>query len=182
MEHIINWENIGNKQNLHVYIEIGLTFLIILIFFITRKILTNLIRKHAVKNDLSKSRLAYIIKLSNFGLSLTFITIIALVWEVSFSGLSIYFASFFAVAGVAFFASWSILSNITAYAIIFFYFPFKIGSEIRIIDGDNSVEGKVVDITFFFIILKIDTGDNVTYPNNLAIQKPIKQLDKHRKR
>lgn len=169
----------NSNQNLHVYIEIGLTLLLILIFFITRKIVSNLIRKHAAKNDISKSRTTYIIKLINFGLSLTFITIIALVWEISFSGLSIYFASFFAVAGVAFFASWSILSNITAYAIIFFYFPFKIGSEIRIIDGDNSVEGKVVDLTFFFIIIKLDNGDKVTYPNNLAIQKPIKQLVKH---
>ena len=177
MEGIINWEQISSSPNLHLYIELGLTFLLILFFFISRKIITKLIKRHALKNELSKSRTTYIIKLSNFGLSVTIITIIALVWEISFRGLSIYFASFFAVAGVALFASWSILSNITAYAIIFFYFPFKIGSEIRIIDGDNSIEGKVDDITFFFIRIKLSTGEKVTYPNNLAIQKPIKELN-----
>ena len=166
------------EQNIHVYAEIGITFILIIIFFIFKKIIRRIIKKHGLNHDLSKSRTTYIIKLSNFGLSVVFITVAAIVWEVSFSGLSIYFASFFTVVGVAFFASWSLLSNITAYAIIFFYFPFKIGSIIKIIDGDNSVEGKVDDITFFFIKIKLSTGELVTYPNNLAIQKPIKELKK----
>lgn len=165
------------NSNPHLLTEIILTFILIILFFITRKILIKIIQNHARNNDHLKPRLAYIIKLSNFGLSLFFITLIAIVWEISFAGLSIYFASFFTVAGVAFFASWSILSNITAYAILFFYFPFKIGSKIRIIDGDNSVEGVVDDITFFFIHIRIISGELVTYPNNLAIQKPIKEFE-----
>lgn len=170
------WDQINNSPNFHLYVEIALTLLVVIVYFITRKILSRLIKNHADKNDHSMSRMTYIIKLSNFGLSIVFLTILALVWEISFRGLSIYFASFFTIVGVAFFASWSIISNITAYAIIFFYFPFKIGSVIRIIDGDNSVEGIVDDITFFFIRIKLESGEKVTYPNNLAIQKPIKEL------
>lgn len=168
------WKNMDK----YVLIEIGLTFILIILFLITRKIVSKLIRRHATKLMHSKSRVAYVIKLSNFGLSLIFITLIALVWEISFKGLSIYFASFFTIVGVAFFASWSILSNVTAYAILFFYFPFKIGSHIRIIDGDNSVEGKIEDITLFFIKIKLPAGGRVTYPNNLAIQKAIHEKDK----
>ena len=160
----------------HHYVEVGLTLLLILVFFILKKIISRLIRNHAVKNSHSKTRMKYVIKLSNFGLIMLFVTLIALVWEVSFQGLSIYFASFFTVAGVAFFASWSILSNVTAYAVIFFNFPFKIGSRIRIVDGDNSIEGKVDDITLFFLKIKLPTGEIITYPNNLAIQKPIIEL------
>jgi len=178
MTEIINWDTFSQSPNRHIYIEIGLTVLLLFIFFITRKIISKIIKNHGEKNEHSKSRMTYVIKLSNFGLSLVFITILALVWEISFRGLSLYFASFFAVAGVALFASWSILSNITAYAIIFFYFPFKIGSRIKIIDGDNSVEGKIDDITLFFLKIKLSNGEKVTYPNNLAIQKPIKELEK----
>ncbi len=168
------WYNV-NKPRL---IEIGLTFLLFILFLITRKIVSKLIKRHATRLMHSRSRMAYIIKLSNFGLSLIFITLIAIVWEISFRGLSIYFASFFTIVGVAFFASWSILSNVTAYTILFFYFPFKIGSRIRIIDGDNSIEGKIEDITLFFIKIKLPAGGRVTYPNNLAIQKAIQEMDK----
>lgn len=168
------WDNIDP----HLLIELVLTFILIILFFIAKKIVSKLIKNHATRLMHSKSRVTYVIKISNFGLSAVFITLIAIVWEISFSGLSIYFASFFTIAGVALFASWSILSNITAYAIIFFYFPFKIGSKIRIIDGDNSVEGNVEDMTLFFISIKLPTGEYVNYPNNLAIQKPIKELPK----
>lgn len=176
MEKVFSWEKIIESPNLHIYIELGLTVLLIIIFFIVRKIVAKIIKSHGLKNEHSKARMTYVVKISNFGLVLIFITLIALVWEISFTGLAIYFASFFTVAGVALFASWSILSNITAYAILFFYFPFKIGSTIRIIDGDNSVEGKIDDITFFFIRITLPNGEKVTYPNNLAIQKPIKEL------
>jgi MscS family membrane protein len=167
-----------NNMDKHRLIEIGLTILLFIIYLITRKIVSKLIKRHATMLMHSRSRVAYVIKLSNFGLSLVFLTLLALVWEISFRGLSIYFASFFTIVGVAFFASWSILSNVTAYTILFFYFPFKIGSRIRIIDGDNSVEGKIEDITLFFIKIKLPTGERVTYPNNLAIQKAIKEMDK----
>lgn len=168
------WKNVDTN----IIIEIGLTIVLIILFFIARKIVSKLIRNHATKVMHSKSRVTYVVKLANFGLILCFITLIAIVWEISFRGLSVYFASFFTIVGVAFFASWSILSNVTAYAIIFFYFPFKIGSKIKIIDGDNSVEGKVDDITIFFISIKLPSGEKVTYPNNVALQKAIMELPK----
>ena len=73
-------------------------------------------------------------------------------------------------------AQWSILSNITASVILFFYYPYEIGSYVTIYEGDNSITGKVVDITLFSVRLQLDTGDEIAYPNNLAIQKPIIQL------
>ena len=171
-------KELWNSSDGHIIVEIGLTIFLVILFFIVKKIVARIIRSHAVKLMHSKANAAYIIKLSSFGLSLIFITLIAIVWEISIQGLSIYFASFFTIVGVAFFAVWSILSNVTAYAILFFSFPFKIGSKIRIVDGDNSVEGKIDDITFFYMRIKQPTGDIVTYPNNVALQKPIKLLSK----
>jgi small-conductance mechanosensitive channel len=170
-------------QTIHVA-EIGLTLALVIVFSIFKKIAKRFIRNHANQHDLSEPRTKYIVKIIKFALTAVMLILISLVWEISFSGISIYITSIFAVIGVAMFATWSILSNITAYVILFFYFPFKIGSKIEIIDGDNSVIGIVEDITFFFIKIRglnddeLDTSNNiVTYPNNLAMQKAIKVIE-----
>jgi MscS family membrane protein len=125
----------------HILIEIGLTLVLIMLFFIVKKIVVKADQKSCNQIDALKFEGDIRDKTCQFWINLIFITLIAIVWEISFRGLSVYFASFFTIVGVAFFASWSILSNVTAYAILFFYFPFfKIGSKIKIIDGDNSVQ------------------------------------------
>jgi small-conductance mechanosensitive channel len=87
----------------------------------------------------------------------------------SFKGLSISFASIFTVIGVAFFAQWSILSNITASVLLFFNFSYKVGNKIKIMDGDNSVTGEVANVTLFTFQIKNESGELVNYPNNLFI-------------
>lgn len=171
MENIIKyWNDLDNQ----LLVQIGLTILLIFLFLIVKKIISRIIRTHEKTLNTNESRTIYIIKIKNFALSLLFLVLIAMVWDVSLKGLSIYFASFFTIVGIAFFAGWSLLSNVTAYAILFFYFPFRIGSSIRIIDGDNSVEGKIEDLSIFFLKIRLSSGEIVTYPNNVALQKPIK--------
>ena len=74
---------------------------------------------------------------------------------------------------LAFVAQWSLLSNITASIIIFFSYPARIGDTIRVVDGDNSVEGKIIDITLFQVLIETRKGETVNYPNNLIVQKPL---------
>jgi len=101
---------------------------------------------------------------------------LALIWSVSLSGLLVFASSIFAVIGVALFAQWSILSNLTSSIIIFFSFPSRIGDYIKILDGDNSIEGKIIEIELFHIRI-LDHDDNIViYPNNLFMQKPIIKL------
>lgn len=76
--------------------------------------------------------------------------------------------------GNRFFAQWSILSNITSSLILFFNHPLKIGDEIEILDKDFAIEGKVEDISFFFMHVRTVNGDLVTIPNNLVLQKMIR--------
>jgi small-conductance mechanosensitive channel len=77
------------------------------------------------------------------------------------------------VLGVAMFAQWSILSNITSGIILFFSFPFKIGDHIRIHDKDFPIEAEIEDIRAFHLYLKSKDGEMITYPNNLLLQKGI---------
>ena len=89
-----------------------------------------------------------------------------------------YFAtSLLTVLGIAFFAQWSIISNITSSLIIFFNHPVKIGDSIAILDNEYHIEGKVNDIGIFFLIIKTNEGELVTIPNNVFTQKMIKKLD-----
>ncbi|MDH5397533.1 MAG: mechanosensitive ion channel family protein [Cyclobacteriaceae bacterium] len=166
-------ENIPIEVNVRVVIS-----LVLALFFLSfRWLITRFISRHAEKNEFAVTRKLYVIKLASLFFVLIFFTLLALVWEVTFEGLSLYFTSFFAVVGVGLFATWSIISNITAAVILFFNFPFRIGSHIHIIDGDNSIQGIIIDITMFSTRIKMKTGEIVVYPNNLMLQKPIQMLE-----
>ncbi|MEQ8881513.1 MAG: mechanosensitive ion channel family protein [Cyclobacteriaceae bacterium] len=154
--------------------QILFTFCLILFFLISRKVTSKIIRKYGQKKDISLPRVIYTIKYFNFIIFVFCLLVLGLIWDITFEGFSVYFLSFFTVAGVALFAAWSILSNVTAAVILFFYFPYRIGSKIRIMDGDNSVEGEVLDLNLFTMVIKVEDGDVVNYPNNLALQKGIK--------
>ena len=167
-------ENIINFLKTNAIQEV-ITLFLLMLFFISKSIFGKIISRHAQQNEVVHERGLYIRKLVNVILLLLLITIIGAVWEVSFQGLSLYFASIFTFIGVALFATWSVLSNLTASVILFFFFPYRIGRKVKIIDGDNSIEGQIVDITLFHIKVETDDDRIVAYPNNLAIQKPIMQ-------
>ncbi len=154
-------------------VTISITIGIIFLYFLSRYVIFKLITNRRKKGEFQEGRELYMRKVSNMLLILLLLTIIGASWEISIKGLSIYFASIFTVVGVALFATWSIISNITASIILFFFFPYRIGQDIKIMDGDNSVEGKIIDITLFYINIKGTDNKMYSYPNNLAIQKPI---------
>ena len=167
----------GNiREWLNEHLEwISISIVVILIYLISRKIIKRLVHRHGTKHDFDKSRMLYISKITGLANSIVFGILLGFVWEISLSGLSLYFASIFTVVGVALFAHWSILSNLTASVVLFFFFPYRIGSHIRIQDGDNSIEGLILDIKMFYIEIELEDGRIASYPNNLAIQKPSLQ-------
>jgi small-conductance mechanosensitive channel len=95
------------------------------------------------------------------------------IWGVKQDQLLVFVSSLLTLLGVAFFAQWSILSNITASIILFFSHPLKIGSKIRLLDKDSPIEGKIEDITFFFVHIRTNENEHITIPNNIVLQKSI---------
>ncbi len=134
------------------------------------------VKAFASKQQLAQIRAAHVTKMVGILISFLVLFALGIVWRVSLEGLTIYFASFFTVAGIGLFASWSILSNVTAAIILFFYFPHKIGSKIKVLDGDNTVTGKILDITLFTFHIQTDEGEDVILPNNVLIQKTTVML------
>lgn len=105
------------------------------------------------------------------------LVIIFIIWGVDQGELLLFISSFLTVLGVAFFAQWSLLSNITASIILFFNHPAKVGDTIHIFDKEFPSEGVIKEIGVFFII--IDSGDShqITVPSSLFLQKMVKIIE-----
>ena len=165
-------------KNEYLHEEIS-TLIVLIIFLILRYLLGKGIRKYAKTNESLEHRTNLVVKYVNILLTLlAFITIIV-IWGVKKDQLFLFTSSFFTIVGVAAFAQWSLLSNITAGIILFFSFPFKIGDHIKILDKEFPVSGEIIDIKAFYILLKTEENETVTYPNNLLMQKGISIIDIH---
>ncbi len=154
-------------------IQIVLSLAVVLTYFILRRLSSRSIFRRALVFNFDQARIAGIRQIFRILIGIFMLVLLGMIWEVSLEGLSVYIASILAVIGVGLFATWSIVSNVTASIILFFFFPIKIGSKIKIIDGDNSVLGEVLSLSPFSIRIKTSDESEVYYPNNLAIQKGI---------
>lgn len=152
------------------------TLVVILVYFILRISSNKLVCKYATLNEVLEHRTNLVIKYINLLLGILALISIVIIWGVKKDQILLFISSVFAVVGVASFAQWSILSNITAGIILFFSYPFKIGDRIKIHDKDFPIEGEIDDIKAFYVILKSSEGEMVTYPNNLLMQKGISVL------
>lgn len=149
---------------------------VIVAAYLTVRMFKRLLGEVARRKNVQPKRLFYIEKVFEIFFVVTAIILLAFIWSVDVEGASVVASSIFAVIGVALFAQWSILSNVTASVIIFFTFPARVGDRVKIVDGDNSVEGTVVEITLFQTELVDPEGNSILYPNNLLLQKPVVKL------
>ncbi|MBB1149640.1 MULTISPECIES: mechanosensitive ion channel family protein [unclassified Myroides] len=149
------------------------TAIAILLYLISRKIINSIIHSFSKKSDMKEGREAVVIRLFNILLFVLLFVIIFTIWGVEKDNIWLTLTSVFTVIGVAMFAQWSLLSNITAGILLFFSFPFRIGDIIRIQDKDFPTEARIVDIKAFYILLVTEDGEQISYPNSLLLQKGI---------
>lgn len=150
----------------------------VLVSFIVLKFaITKTIDKAAVKFSYQKPRVKIVKKIINLFLLFIALGILLFIWGVKQSELVYFITTMLTVLGIAFFAQWSIISNITSTLIIFFNHPAKIGDTIIVMDKDYPIEGSISDIGIFFVILKTAEGEKITIPSNVFIQKMIKKKE-----
>lgn len=86
---------------------------------------------------------------------------------------------FVAVAAVAFFAIWSVLSNMFCALLIFSMGPFRIGDIVEVIDSADKpgVKGRVMAINLFYTTLEDPEAANalIQVPNSLFFQKSVRR-------
>src|SRR5690554_7521288 len=156
-----------------------LIFTLVLFAFIiiTRTIVFSTINKIASKWGRLHTRTAFVKKFINYLFAFLLIVFLPLLWGFQPKDVGLFLSSIFAVIGIAFFAQWSILSNITSGIIMFFSFPYKIGDFIKIHEGDDSIYGYIEDIRSFQVIIKSLDGEIITFPNSMMLQRGVSILD-----
>ena len=91
------------------------------------------------------------------------------------------FTGFAAVAAVAFFAAWSVLSNLFCAILIFTARPLRLGDHVEILDTAEKpgAKGEVVDINLLYITLEDATagqpGVLLQIPNALIFQRVMRR-------
>ena len=92
------------------------------------------------------------------------------------------FTGFAAVGAVAFFAAWSVLSNIFCTLLIFTTRPFRLHDYIEVLENGEKpgLKGRVIDVNLIYTTLQ-ETGDGhegtvLQLPNNLFFQRTVRRL------
>ncbi len=111
-------------------------------------------------------------------LAMVMFCLLLVFWGIELKGLLVVGSSLFAMLGVGLFAGWSLLSNLTSFLLMFVQNNCRVGDWIRVIDGANHVEGKVVEMGLMHMVLEHIDGHRVLYPNNLFIVRPVMVLNK----
>jgi small-conductance mechanosensitive channel len=92
------------------------------------------------------------------------------------------FTGFATVGAVAFFAAWSVLSNLFCALLIFTARPFRIGDYIEVLDTAEKpgAKGRVVDINLLYTTLEDHAGAHgsawLQIPNALVFQRVIRRF------
>jgi len=147
---------------------------IVLAFLISLKVATIIVDKFGFGKPVSVYRIKYIKRTIHIALTFIYLAILVIFLSIAESQILIFISSMFAVLGVALFAQWSILSNITASLIIFFGFPYRVGDYITVVDKDGDISGVIEEISLFHVLI-IKEGQQISYPNSLILQKPVVQ-------
>lgn len=159
-------------------IQIAETFAILIVYVIAYFLITKVIN-NALKNaQLQRARRKMIIKAVHLFASITVVILLAGVWGLKQNEIAVFASTILTALGIAFFAQWSILSNITSSVILFFNHPLKLGDTIKVLDKDYPFEGEVTELTYFFIYLKSKSGETITIPNSLVLQKSFSVIEK----
>ena len=157
------------------FIETSLVFIgYLTIYFITKVIINNKLKE----THLDRGRRKMTIKGIQLFSFIAAIILLSAVWGIKQNQIAVFVGTIITALGIAFFAQWSLLSNITSSLLLFFNHPIKIGDTIKVLDKDYPFEGEVSDLTYFFVHLKTDKGEIITIPNSLILQKSIAVVEK----
>lgn len=89
------------------------------------------------------------------------------------------FTGFATVGAVAFFAAWSVLSNLFCALLIFTIGPFSLGDTIELLDTAEKpgAKGRVIDINLLYTTLEDSTapGTFLQIPNSLIFQRVLRR-------
>jgi small-conductance mechanosensitive channel len=153
--------------------DIVLTTILLFTYLILRNFIIpkveKFIQRDHYKTETLKSALFSLNMISTF----IIFTLILFIWGFDLEGLLALSTGLIAITGVALFASWSILSNITAFFILLTHQSYQRGNFVRVLEQDNYIEGYISEINLFNTKLISEKREVIIYPNNALIARPV---------
>ena len=149
------------------------TVILLAVSLFIKVLATKSVNRFLMQFDFDIKRKRITMRIINLFLWIFIAIVLAGIWNINKEGLVVFITSIITVMGVAFFAQWSILSNITASLILFFNHPMKIGETICILDKEYDIEGELMDISFFFMYIKTKEDHLITIPTSVVLSKTI---------
>jgi len=155
------------------YFQMALTVVLVIGYILSKWLLVSVMQKLGKAKQVPDIRIKNV---TNYFILILFIFvffIFLMVWGVDYEGMLVFLSSALAVIGVALVAQWSILSNITAGVIVFFAFPARIGDTVELFAGAQRIKGTIIDVNLFQLLLIDEDNQEIAYPNNLVLQRPV---------
>ncbi len=159
-------------------IQIIETVVVIAGYIITHYITKIVVNNSLKQTHLQRGRRKMIVKATHLFSFITATILLSAIWGLEQNEIAVFVGTILTALGIAFFAQWSLLSNVTSSLLLFFNHPIKIGSTIKVLDKDYPFEGEVTDLTYFFVHLKTESGEISTIPNSIILQKSISVIEK----
>lgn len=154
---------------------------IVLVAVLIRLLLRQLLRKLGKHYNLPAEIVIGIRRIGSIIISIGAVLMILDRLGVSGTVLWTAFTGFAAVGAVAFFAAWSVLSNIFCTFLIVTTRPFRLHDEIELLENGEKpgLKGKVVDINVIYTTLRETSGKSegslLQIPNSLFFQRATRR-------
>jgi len=149
------------------------TVVVICAYLVASYIIKSVVNNALKRAQLPRSRRKITIRVANLLITVVALIFLSAIWGLKQNEIAFFVSTLITALGIAFFAQWSLLSNITSSILIFFNHPMRIGDTIKVIDKDYPFEGEIVDLTYFFVHLRTPAGETITIPNSMVLQKSI---------
>jgi len=167
---------------LSVLLPVGELLLIIVGAWLLRRLVRSLIERLGARAVLPMELVVGMRRVASFLITVAALLLVLQQLGVSPTVLWTALTGFVAVAAVAFFAAWSVLSNIFCAFLIFTTRPFRLYDQIELLENGEKpgLRGQVVDINLIYTTLKETVPEGETppvlqIPNSLFFQRTVRR-------
>jgi small-conductance mechanosensitive channel len=153
-------------------IQLTITLAVITVYAVLDRISTPRLEQSVDQGRFKEGASTKAIRVARAITGLVGLLILVAVWGIQFHSVIIFATTTVTLLGVAFFASWSLLSNVTAYFVILAHPSFRRGNFVRVFENDNYAEGYISELTLFNTRLVTENREVIIYPNSLLLGRP----------
>jgi small-conductance mechanosensitive channel len=154
-----------------------LVVLVLLLAWLARRLMRGLAARLRERYQLSEKMMLVPRRVAGSAINVAALFAILQLLGVSGAVLWTAFTGFAAVGAIAFFAAWSVLSNLFCTLLIVVMRPFRLHDRIELLENGEKpgLKGDVVDINMVYTTLLEDGGTTLQVPNNLFFQRTTRR-------